>query len=625
MILSWQEMNAATPWGAETFAGRALDSPATTWQSVVPFDDLPSFAESVLANPAIAFQGHEGVLQRIDEKTATALRAAQQMLGNMNLVNFVRTTRGLFAQQVQTVGVLSDFFSSLHQVYLDPEDVALQVINVVKGVWESEAFQMGLDAIGAIPVVGWIVKVAIDIAEMVVGIVRQVRDQKEAAAYRAIARELSVPIGATQYTTGADVVVTRQLFGRLQGPTPTSGAGPDYDPEQVISPAYSGVDPFTAQGVFDPETQGDEKMAVGWIVDPGAPTGGIGYVPGTGNLAHNFFFPAGLSKAPGSANRGCRAGPVRDLGSLYPSATGLANGWWSAIQQPGPGMFQVAPLRVQNAWQNYIYHCLVFAKDMLRGWTCAPTAVPFSDKFRCVDGTLGMGGCTKAKRGQTLSIPADFGRSQHTVYLGYLYELFFGLEDIGKRNEQLPLLPNPKFYENDLGEKFPEPDSIDLSQSVPHLALQNLYDRQDAVLRSLTALYVNGHDAERFPAFRSGPLTDQWEESVIALLQSNDWRGVTYQDMPEGGAKQALADKAAQLGLDPNQLNPPCPPGESCPPTKIAMGPSVLGDPVPPDIPPINDVKLIPARAVASGSRGRGGAGVLVAAVAAALLLGRKR
>ncbi len=636
MILDWQQMNAGTPWGIGTFQARAIDSPSSKWDSVVPFTDAQQLVEMIKGNPASVAALMPAVAEFWDGKNSAA-NTAMKLLGDLTLTNVVSATRGLVGLQVQTVGLLGDLFRSMGKVYVDPEDVALKVLNVTKGIWESDAFQSGLDAIGMIPVVGWIVKAALDVAEIVIDIVRQVRDYKAADAYRRIASRLAVPIGSTQYTTGADTSYTRALFGVLQMGKDT------YDPQKMIMPAYEGNN-FTAEAVYE---SSDDVMGVGWVVDPGMPTGGIGLVPGTGNISHNLFFSAGLSGTPNSSSRGCAPGAPRDLGSLYPTAQGMANTWWSLIQRPGPGMFQVAPLRVKNDWANYIEGMLAFTRGIMSGWTCAPTGIAFSNKFDCIKEVYGMGSCKASKRGDQLTIPSDFGHNAHNSLAGYLYQLFFGLRSVGDRNDEwgcfedvaggggeycrgLPFVNGQQqSYQNHAGFDYPDPAAVDYDRSVPNRALDNLYARQEAVIQSVQCMYVDGYDTERFPAFKDNALKARWVENATALIQAGDWRRVSFMDMPEGELKNAVAQMADNSGINPNSLNPPCDPTiprQQCPPPPLTSGPSVLGDPTPPPLPSPNDIDVnrLVIGGTGSGRKG-GGAGIaIVAAAAVGLLLLKK-
>ena len=657
MILDYSQLSAQGPWGYGTFQGQVIASPSAFWQSALP-PNLAGWIDAIATNPAAGFGGAvpmpaaEGLY---NNPTAQAFNAAWADMSNRGLINVVTASRNLVGTMVKSVGFLSGSFNTLGGIFREESSTALRLINVAQMIVESEYFGKAIDAIGWIPVVGWIIKAVVEVANIVADIVRAVREQRWEDAYKSIARRLSVPIEGAAFSSEGDQQVTQRVFGMLEI------GNQFYNPQALIRPAFNGnLDDFSAQGVADPDTS---KLAVGWTVSPGALTGGMGFVPGTGNISQTMFFPASNSGG------GCGAGAVRDLGSLYPTPQGLVNAWWSMLLEQGPAMYSVAPLQETSAWETYIESMLAFGKSTMDGWTCGETSQPpnFSDgqhsskKFDCVPEVHGTGECGSAgKKSGTRTYPSDFGRDHHTVFMAYLYRLFFGPTGgvsgssysgftSYKKNWQdtLPLLGPLAMggsYDNDLGFPWPEPGNLDVSQAVPVAALENLYERQVATLQSVHCMYVNGEDPERFPAFnKSAPggqaLKAKWEQAATALLQSNDWKRVTYQDMPEGTLKAAFAQKAAGAGLDPNEINPPCPPlapGEDewagrCPPRfGLASGPTVLGDPVPPAPPEPNDVdqqKFAVGKILDGGGNGGGkggGAGIAIAAAAAAFMFLKK-
>lgn len=642
MILDYAQLSAQGPWGYGTFQGKVGEAPSSYWQSALP-PNLSGWVENIAANPAAALAGMPVIESLYNDPTASAFNAAWSDLTQRGLLNVVTASRDLVGTMVQSVGFLSGEFSNLGMIFIEKSSTAMKVLNVAQMIVESEYFGKAIDAIGWIPVVGWIIKAVVEVANIVADIVKAVRVSNWDAAYRMIAQRLSVPIGGTQFSTEADQMVTQRVFAMLEM------GNQYYSPQALIRPAFGGgLDDYGSEGVADPDKS---KLSVGWTVTPGQPTGGMGYVPGTGNLSQTMFFPAQESGG------GCAAGRVRDMGGMYPTAQGLANSWWSMLLQQGPAMYSVAPLQETSAWESYVENLLAFAKSTLSGWTCGPTAYPFTNEFDCVPEVHGTGECGRpGKKSGRRTYPSDYGRDHHAVFTAYLYSLFFGPTGgvsgqsysgfTGFKDgwqETLPLLGPLAMggsYNNDLGFPWPEPDNIDVSQAVPVAALENLYERQVATLQSVHCMYVNGEDPDRFPAFKQPGLKQKWEQAATALLQTNDWRRVTYQDMPEGPLKAALAQKAEQAGLDPNQLNPPCDPGlvtgkdgklrpRRCPPNfGLAAGPSVLGDPVPPAPPEPNDVdqqKFAVGKLVGGGKGSKGGgAGIAVAAAAAAFLFLKK-
>ncbi len=651
MILDYSQLSAQGPWGYGTFQGKVEEAPSVYWRSALP-PNLAQWVDQIAANPAVGFAGAvpmPAAEALYDNPTAQAFNAAWSDISNRGLINVVDASRNLVGTMVQSVGFLSGTFNTLGGIFREKSSTALKVINVAQMIVQSEYFGKAIDAIGWIPVVGWIIKAVVEVANIVADIVGFVREERWEAAYASIARRLSVPIGGTAFSSEGDQQVTQRVFGMLEI------GNQIYNPQALIRPAFNGnLDDFYAQGVADPDKS---KLSVGWTVSPGALTGGMGFVPGTGNISQTMFFPASNSGG------GCGGGNVRDLGSMYPTAQGLANSWWSMLLQQGPAMYSVAPLQETSAWETYIESMLAFGKSTLDGWTCGETSQPpkfssgehSSKKFDCVPEVHGTGECGETgKKSGTRTYPSDFGRDHHTVFMAYVYRLFFGptggfqSDYTGFTNyatptkqtwqQSLPLLGPLAMqgsYNNDLGFPWPSPGNIDVSKSVPVQALENLYARQVATLKSIHCMYVNGEDPERFPAFKQPGLKQEWEQAATALFQTGDWRRATYQDMPDGPLKAAFAQKAADSGLDPNAINPPCVPGQKCLPSfNLTSGPTVLGDPVPPAPPDPNDVDVqkfavgnLAGTAFGGGGSGGGkgaGAGIAVAAAAAAFLFLKK-
>jgi hypothetical protein len=642
MILTFDQIRSDPQW-SQIFKGGVLSRP-DEWRSDLPDQILGEggFANAVLSNPNLMLIGaSSGQLQQFESQglnIETIFNLFWGEMGRRGFSSYVTATRQLLGEMVQSIGILSSQFASLSKIYKEPADKAFKIVNIVSGIVESEAFATAIDLIGLVPVVGWIIKIIVDLAKMVTGFVKLALDAREDMARSLAASQLTLPVSGTEFSPGGDELVAQFVLRAFRyGEVAT---------QTLVRPPYAGS--HIAEGVYDDgnwSATRDETMGLGWVIHPEMALGG-GYVPGTGNMTGSLFVSAGVRSAPNSELKGPGGGSVRDLGALYPTATGLLNNWWSLLLQPGPMMFTVNPQPLLVEWETYIRNILVLGPDVLQGWAEAPTGIPFSNKFWCVEGMYGAGDCKHSQRGKQLTLPSDWGLTAHASLNAHLYKLFFALQKIGDRNKNynpdlgigLPLLSNPKFYEAPHQGEWPEPDSIDVSESVPGQALRNLHDRQTAVLQSVDAFYVSGENPEQFPAFQNNKsLYNRWAEGITALLQSNDWRRVSFANVPDGPAKEALRQRATQAGVDPETLNPPCPPNapmsHPCRQFPVWAGPSVLGDPPPPPPPPMNDVDVLPGVVVPpgratrpGGKKGRkgGGAAVVLVAVAAALLASKK-
>lgn len=630
-----------------TFKGGVERMP-DDWVSYMPAD-VVALSEQVRANPsAILIGATPAQLAQISGaeggggfKTSTVFNLFWKEMGNKSLASYVTATRQLIGEMFQSIGILSRNMPLIGQIFSEAPDKAFSALNVLAAVANSAVFGQALDAIGFIPVVGWIIKIAVDLAKMVTSFVNMALNDRLAMARALAAKQLTIPMSATQFSTDGDENVTRRVLAAFrEGKVGT---------QSLITPPYTGG--FIVDGVYDDGAMNqyrDETMSLGWVMRQEVSSGG-GYVPGTGNMTGALFMTAGLDSVPGSHKQGYGTTTVRDLGSLYPTATGMLNNWWSLLLQPGPALFTINPRAVTSAWTDYIYEHLVLAIDMLKGWAQVPTGIPFTDNFWCVKGTGpvgvdwnsagnrfkdGVADCSFWKRGDALTIPPDFGMGSHLMLVAYLYKLFFGLQKISDRDKYydpaagvgLPLLNNPKFYDPDPGGAsrhglFAEPDSIDIDQAVPIRALENVHERQIAVLQSIDCMYVDGENPEQYQAFYNNPqLVAQWTESVTAVLNSDDWRGVSWKDVPPSRMRDQLRQRAEGAGFNPESL-----PDRF----RLSVGPSVLGDPEPPPPPPPNDVDPHVFKFESPGPGGKkkkaGGGGIVIVAAAVAAFLAMKK
>jgi len=584
MIIDWTDIETGDNRLAEVFKGRVDESPWSNWESNIP--DISQLKDSVALDPALGGQFAD------IEQVKTSLEPLMKFIGDLAMLDFIRGTRETLGQVARTSGLLTNEFSAVKTILTSDSSTVIKGFDVAGVILDSPLFEMALNAIGAVPVVGWIVKIIYDISRTIADIVMKVRKEGRDKAKRAMAREQSIPIASLEQNPETDDLQTKAFF-RFLSPA-------YFDPQQVIRPPYS-TSATGEHGMFcaaDVKEKVSDNKRLGWVIYGAEPSGGMGLVPGTSNITRSLYFPAGLSSAPGVSSKGCAGGSVRDVGTLYPTATNLSTGWWSQISKPGPSMYMVNPLSARNEWEIYMENLFALAQNIMKGWVCAPTGKAFTNKFYCIGSTKGMGACNNRRsNGSLLTIPSDFGRASHTVYYAYLCELFFGLIDPYNTKKggltRLPHLSNAGFdkpssyYQNDIGSKYFRADYIDYDESVPSKSLMALDGRQRATLKSINCMYVNGRDPERFPAFTNSALKDLWEESVTALFQTEDWRKATFADIPEGEAKDAFYQKAKAAGINDvenyryrghMQLS--------------GSADTVLGDPSPPAMPDINGAAL---------------------------------
>jgi len=574
MIIDWQKItDSSFPFGPDMFRGEIENSPDQTFTSLIP--DVRELQEISLADPALAAQmGSSDFTSEFNGAFSSGLenklKPMMNYIGELAMSDTIRGTRQTLGQMVQTTGITSANFPDVITIFQESTSDISKAFKVTDMVIGSDMFGKAMDGIGAIPVVGWIIKAIYEISKTVSDIVISNRDAKNEAAKRDLAKRLSIPLGSTQFEPSANDLTAKAFFRKIM----------DNKCQDIIRPAYHLTGNvnygFEAGGVYKDE---GDSMAAGWIVY-GEASGNMGFVPGTSNMTRALFFPSGVKRYQNSHIKNCDPQDMRDMASLYPTAQNLCTGWWSQVNKPGASMFSVRPLAVRAEWEEYIERMYALAETLMSGWACAPTGTPFTDEFKCLSTELtgygnkkkkGMGSCKHSERGKTMTIPGTFGVAGHWGFYAYLSRLYFGIKDIHNKSkggvDQLPRV-GPLSYTNHNGSKFYHHNAIDYSKSVPIESLNALYANQKATLESIQCMYVSGEDDDhgnraRFPAFYDSSLKSLWRASVIDVLASGTWDRVSFQDMPEGEAKTAFYQKAVSKGVeDVENFNRPCAPGE---------------------------------------------------------------
>ena len=500
------------------------------WSSTLP--DLSVFGFS--ADPALGADLWSGglVAQLAMRNVASALRLA---------VGRVAITQGFAAKQLPALSGL--FGDSLETLY-GGVDVAARILG-------SDGFSLALDALGWIPVAGWILDLVVSVVELVVDLVEAVGDLRERKAREALARVATVPLA--QWSRGADEVLARTMMLRLG----------EHDAQWVVSPRYPATSAADLSATPQVVSPGDDRWA-GWVVHSGGlgPGGegspGLGFVPGSRNL-HG---------AMELRTRGAR--DLRDLGQFYPTARLAAVQWWEMVVAGGPSMFSVDASAASADWEDYVRSAVEFGDNKLSGWSTSKTATSFeATQHLCIPELYGVDQCRKSRRNALVPM---LGTGHRSAYLEYLFALF----DPQRRDP----------------ERGWDRDNIDWADTVPGRALANLEERQDAALQSLACMTVDDSEVDGRPRFRAigtatrqGPLWQRWYESVSAVFQTGEWRNVKFDDIPEGALKAEVRERCAATGIDCTTL------GKQHE-TSFAPAPSSLGDPVPPTPPNPIEVQL---------------------------------
>lgn len=561
MIISWEQMNDySDPFGGGLFnlGEDGVVSDITGWRSrIPPISELFDYAR---------------VSSIMSESGGSETVGVSKIIGDAAMADWVRSTRQILGELAMTTGIISSALPNVNTIMKARTADLLSALDVVGQVLDSELFEMAMNAIGAIPIVGWIIKIVYEIANAVARVVVAVFRGKDTEA-REIARDtLTIPMSSMDFTKSANDAVVQEVFNKIK----------ERDSSYMISPPFSVDSSSDLRDLFAPERVFDDKnmqefgpsqqgWAAGYLIKGRNPLG-LGYIPGSASMTNNIFLKHGSDNTAKVTN----GGSLKDMAELTPTAQMAATTWWSNVNKPGPSMFSVNPLSHIGEWSGYIHGMYRLVQDLGKGWGLHPTALePFTNKYMCFGNkregynTTGASNCRLEDSGKKRTIEAGLGGWGFGASLlyGHLGRLFFNREKPfhNPPPSNLEGISGSTYKMGSLGLDVPRPDAIDYGQSVPVKALNELYDRQRAALDSLQCMYVDGNnDGGRFPAFHGNtPLRNLWRDAVTNVFSSGAWRRVVYQDIPPGEVKEVFAQYAQQHGItDLEDFNRPCAPGE---------------------------------------------------------------
>lgn len=620
--------------GSDSIWHGDVEKDASAWDISRPFEGGIESAQELMEfrNPSavasyLAEVGSDYKFPANPTIREMALGAGAVMRG-VSALNQASAGRQALGEVGQAVGFLSRDFTAISTALSAPTSAAMKAATVSITALQSEYVSQALDAIGAVPVVGYIVDIVAAVAQLVTGAVQEGLDAQEARAVRAIQQTYAIPVQSSD--ENLDQSRCRGLFRKIRD----AGKGTDIVRPRFLAPS---MDHLMVHGVYDPI---NDKRPVGMRIQGGGEGGfveGEGFVPGTATLHDNimYLYP----------NTGSR---IRDAGSLYPTAQSVAGQWWAVVTKAGPALYTVDTRNAIDEWSDLIESLFALAISMESGWAAFPQAdagqnttgiIPVgATEYQCSPANKNITGCGVNTNWYT--IPSDFRGGQAVgPFATFLARRFFSVD----RAYNLPsikrhTMDRTKFI-NIGTEKYskwmPRPSNLDIEKSVPVRALRNLRERQEFALESMNAFYVNGEDRETFEAFRSSSLRAKWREAIVNLLNHGDWKKVVYADMPEGPAKNHVREKIVGIGEDPETFNMK-PSG----PSGMAVGSDVwkssLSEPKLPEPPQhlVSSAEFIDPDAIrpkrssskpGGGKSGGGGTAVLAAAAAGAFILAKRK
>ena len=191
------------------------------WVSMYPrFDDI---IEDIKSNPNTAKDlGFK--LSNLGFPEITNQEKSINYIGRLGLKTGVTACRQSIGDIATEIGFLSSEIPNLENIYLDDTYDITTAFNAVDLVLNSAPLNEGLNAIGAIPIVGWIIKAVAEIAKAITFGVLSYIEGQDNAAKKELSSQNSVLI--QDFNKELDQAVARECLFKLR----------DRDYQWLISP-----------------------------------------------------------------------------------------------------------------------------------------------------------------------------------------------------------------------------------------------------------------------------------------------------------------------------------------------------------------------------------------------------
>lgn len=484
------------------FHGKNLN--INNWESRIP---SPEMDEALFGDPALVNELYQ--------------QSGKQLsyIGNLYLHNQISSARIAIGKIANVIGFLQPEFDNISNVFKEQTDTITIAISTADAIINSEYFAKGLDALGAIPIVGWIIKIIVKAAELVYKIIKKINDNKIKNVRKELAAQVSIPL--TEFNKDADEALARATLYKIA----------ENNLDYIFSPRY--IFQNASDFVTVSEKINDDDEITRYFNVRSEVEGGLGFIPGTVNLSGALRFPT----------KGAQS--IYDTGDLYPTVRSLGSMVNQLIQKPGPALYGLNTKALSVKWQNNIYSLLAYAEDSIKkGWSIHETGYPNTDEWICAESIIGYYGdkaCKKA--GQVGTKYKTFSTGHYAAFRAYLIKRYFGNK-----------------FPSKSGKISPTPDDVLLDRSIPVKALENILKTQEAVIDSDVCMYVNLETKGTVPYF-SGlysnyDLRKKWMDNVKLVLNSEEWKRIRFLDVPDGEVKNALYEKATSKGYDPIKKGP---------------------------------------------------------------------
>ena len=317
MQLDWDQVRPGTsnPFGA-AFSGTLLDSPNLYFQSEIP--DVQTLEALAFADPgslANTYADFRTALTDFDKVDALGA-----VIGDLAMATQTVALRNTVGTWAQSFGVRGNEFQNVSNLCIQQVSSVVDVARAVStGEVDAEvvmdAFAAGANALAYSNPYGWIVALVVNFARKVADVFIKEKDAASEGARRQVSAQFAVPRRAvTEVSETSDERLAQQMFERM---LPLS----TYNPMAIATPAYlpsgGGIGWVAVPVKNDPDDL--EELPNGWVTHPGEATGGLGLVPGTGNLRRPLFLPMAYKSATKSNLYGVREWAYPRYGDTLPN------------------------------------------------------------------------------------------------------------------------------------------------------------------------------------------------------------------------------------------------------------------------------------------------------------------
>jgi len=491
------------------------------WSTKYP--DVSEIYKGVMQNPNLAIDMGFKVIGVGSNKflkinnTDTALN----YLGRLSFKSDISASRQLTGYIASNLGMLSNETSNIIDTFkekdLDKLSNKIDVANKIIKQGLDLAVQQGLDGIGAIPIVGWIIKAVGQVGLIVAQAFESYYAKKAEEATEILQEQYSVPV--FEFNESVDEGFAREVLKNIK----LNNFQWVFSPRSYINNIK---DIYAVRGKTNPGQDALTKFFYIFGEQEGGNTYGLGFIPGTRNINDGIGMHAS----------GCGSN-VFDTGIYYPTAASIANSLWSFLLKEGNIMYTVDPVKAKSDWENHMYWLYRFADESLsKGWGCVPTSKTLTNQYLCseeMDGYFSNNSsskCKKSRYAEYLNIPS--GYNNVNKFRAFLNLTFFdnGVKLINK---------NKKI----------DADNVDYSESIPSRNLNNLHDRQAIYLDSMNAIYVN----KEYNSIKNN-FKNKWTTNVTKIINSDMFYNISFKDVPEGEVRQVIQQKCNNLNKDCNDL-----------------------------------------------------------------------